>query len=169
MATITALLDDDIPEVAQFLTECWQQVYIDILDADVLATITPEYRSAYLRQHMHDGATGLLARNDAQELVGMSFYEPSHSPILIDACLIDKLYVQPHLIGTGLGHTLLVATENAVIGRGYTTAGLDVYPTNLRAISFYQSHGYKQVGTAVDHLAGHEYPLDVMAKDLAKS
>jgi len=162
VTTIEPLNDDAIDEAAEFLTNCWREVYVGILDADVLNGLTTASRAGYLRQHILRGAAGLVQRDDTGAMVGVSFFEPGDAGI----GFIDKVYVRPDLIGTGLGHALLIATEDAMISSGYTVAHLDVYPVNQRAIRFYESHGYTKIGEATDHLADHEYPLDVMTKPL---
>jgi len=160
--TIEPLIDDDIEEAAEFLTLCWRDVYVGILDDDVLDGLTTASRATYLRSHMAKGGAGLIERDEARAIVAVSFFEPGDT----GAGFIDKLYVRPDLIGTGLGHKLLLATENAMVEYGYKVARLDVYPVNRRAIRFYEAHGYAKIGEAIDHLAGHEYPLDVMTKPL---
>ena len=77
------------------------------------------------------------------------------------------LYVRAQSIGTGIGHRLLAAAEEALCEQGYTTVGLDVYSANLRAARFYEAHGYVTIGNKVDLIEGVEYPLDIMAKPVS--
>ena len=163
---LTALDEADLTTVAAFLNDCWRAAYADILDADFLAGLTTADRVARLRRHRARGSIGLVAW-DQGVVVGVVMAGPSHLPECPQAGEIDLLYVHPQLIGTGLGHRLLIAGEANLRERGYTTVCLDAFSANTRAIGFYTAHGYSKVGTAPDHLAANVYPLDIMAKPLS--
>ncbi|MCL2736792.1 MAG: GNAT family N-acetyltransferase [Propionibacteriaceae bacterium] len=166
MTLITPLLDEEIPELAAFINECWRTTYGGFIHASFLAGLTAAEQSMRLRGQRDRGQVGVLARSDDGELVGVVTYGPTHLEVLGDAGEIGKLYVHAPLIGTGLGHRLLTIAEDALTAMGYSRIGLDVFTANQRAVDFYHAHGYVTVGRKIDHIEGHDYPLDIMAKDM---
>ncbi|MEU7606210.1 GNAT family N-acetyltransferase [Streptomyces sp. NPDC041003] len=65
------------------------------------------------------------------------------------------LYVQPSLIGTGVGRTLLNAVNTHAAARGFGTLLLWVFRNTLRARRFYELAGYSADGAVqVDEYEG---------------
>ena len=156
----------DIPAAAEFLNACWRAAYAGILDAGFLDAMTTQTRIDILSEKLSRGLCGLIASDDDGAMIGVAMYGPTHLRILGDAGEINMIYVRPDHIGTGLGHVLFAQAEAALIGHGYSTLGLDVFSANLRAVRFYESHGYVRVGGKTDVMQGHEYPLDIMSRSV---
>ena len=149
---------------------CWHRAYSGILDQSFLDSVTVETRLQRIQRKLNEGAQGLI-RYEGSALTALALYGPTNlepeAPTLAGAGEVTMLYVHPDVIGTGLGHKLLIATQDALISQGYSTLCLDVFSANTRAIRFYESHGYTRVcgfGLKIDHIPGHEYPLDIMMK-----
>lgn len=84
------------------------------------------------------------------------------------AATIDTHFVAPWARGHGLARALLEAAEEAARGHGQRVMRLDVRVTQERAISLYESCGYRRWGTLdryhrVDGamVAGHFYVKDL--------
>lgn len=64
---------------------------------------------------------------------------------------LQRLYVQRHFLGQGLGRALLQRAEEAAHARGATTLWLSAWAGNAKALAFYPRQGYADVG-ATDHV-----------------
>ncbi len=60
---------------------------------------------------------------------------------------IDTHFVTPWARGHGLAGALLAAAEAAARAQDYSVMRLDVRATQTRAITLYESHGYRRWGT----------------------
>ncbi len=98
--------------------------------------------------HFPDGF--LLTANKDNAVVGCSGVKPSSKEVGI----IKRFYLAPELRGTGMSAQLLEATVNEAVNRGFTKLVLDVYYKNLRAIRFYEKHGF----TKFDPVPVDEWP-----------
>ncbi|WP_243316170.1 GNAT family N-acetyltransferase [Geothrix paludis] len=63
-----------------------------------------------------------------------------------EAWQVQKLYVDPDLIQSGIGQRLMQAGEAAMRARNAPSAWLVVYKGNDRAIRFYRGLGYAETG-----------------------
>ncbi|WP_257304495.1 GNAT family N-acetyltransferase [Geothrix campi] len=63
-----------------------------------------------------------------------------------EAWQVQKLYVDPDLIQSGIGRRLMQAGEEAMRARKAPSAWLVVYHGNDRAIRFYRGLGYAETG-----------------------
>ncbi|WP_243383123.1 GNAT family N-acetyltransferase [Geothrix alkalitolerans] len=63
-----------------------------------------------------------------------------------EAWQVQKLYVDPDLIQSGIGQRLMQAGEAAMRTRNAPSAWLVVYKGNARAIRFYRGLGYAETG-----------------------
>ena len=82
---------------------------------------------------------------------------------------LEHLYVDSTAYGTGLAAQLLEASEQALAGRGCTTAQLVVAWQNKRAISFYEKHGWRKSSDQSRPSAGTVWGMESDRLDLALS
>jgi diamine N-acetyltransferase len=59
---------------------------------------------------------------------------------------LERLYVEPELIGTGVGNILLRNVMDKTHTEGFQTLWLGVWEHNPRAIQFYKRRGFVEVG-----------------------
>jgi GNAT superfamily N-acetyltransferase len=79
---------------------------------------------------------------------------------------LQRLYVQRHFLGQGLGRELLLQAEQAARSRGAATLWLTAWVGNARALAFYARQGYAQAG-ATDHVfEGERFENRVFVKAL---
>ena len=64
---------------------------------------------------------------------------------------LQRLYVQRHFLGQGLGRTLLQRAEEAAAVRGAATVWLSAWAGNAKALAFYRRQGYADIGES-DHV-----------------
>jgi [ribosomal protein S18]-alanine N-acetyltransferase len=79
-------------------------------------------------------ARTLVAEEDG-ELLGWGAREDGDS-------LVTDLWVAPQHQGRGIGGALLDALEREIVAAGYAIAELETLASNLRAIQFYEQHGF---------------------------
>jgi len=73
-----------------------------------------------------------------------------------DPVELQRLYVDRHAIGHGIGAALMQACIDAARSAGQRTLRLGVWEHNLRAISFYQRWGFETVGEHVFRLGSDD-------------
>ena len=78
------------------------------------------------------------------------------------AAELQTLYVQAHLLGGGIGKSLLRAAETSARARSGEVLWLTVNAQNAGAIAFYQHLGYTKVGTTYFILGKGRYENHVL-------
>jgi diamine N-acetyltransferase len=81
---------------------------------------------------------------------------------------LQTLYVQEHFVGQGVGRQLLWVAEEMARSQSDMPLWLTVNAENVRAVGFYEHHGYTQQGTS-DFILGHQrHKNDVFIGHLPK-
>jgi len=101
---------------------------------------------------------------DKDKLIGASVFGKSFTDGYPDDGEISAIYLQHDYIGKGHGHALFTKIEEALSAKKYTHFVLDVLSENIRAVSFYQKHGYETVDDRSIKLGDRDYPLTVFRK-----
>jgi ribosomal protein S18 acetylase RimI-like enzyme len=63
-------------------------------------------------------------------------------PLTDDVAELKRMYARP---GSGAGADLLAALERQALAFGYRDVWLETRRVNLRAVAFYQKHGYRVI------------------------
>ncbi|MEO8336102.1 MAG: GNAT family N-acetyltransferase [bacterium] len=107
-----------------------------------------------------------LAEKD-REVVGYTMLHEGPVPESIgddDALEIARFYAVKHMIGTGVGATLMQRCVDDATALGKQTLWLAVWSRNTRAIAFYQRWGFVEVGSQT-FMLGRDRQADlVMAR-----
>ena len=131
------------------------------------------YHSSYTRDAFHD--TVLTPETLGERLGAMSVLvavDPAGNIVGTIACaLIDAneghlraMAVLPAWQGQGIAPQLLQAAEEELAARGCVRITLDTTEPLLRAVRFYEKHGYRRTGRTTDFFG---MPLHEYAKDLS--
>lgn len=80
-------------------------------------------------------AQQMLVAEESGELLGWGARENGDT-------LVSDLWVAPQHQGRGVGGTLLEALERQIVAAGYAIAELETLASNVRAIQFYEQHGF---------------------------
>lgn len=73
-----------------------------------------------------------------------------------DPVELQRLYVDRHAIGHGIGAALMQASIDAARSAGHRTLWLGVWEHNPRAISFYEGWGFETVGEHIFRLGSDD-------------
>lgn len=126
----------------------------DAMRAAYRAKLTAGYRDRYLdwvARCVGESADTVTVAATGDGLVGYVFLLPESLSLVWDAAVLNEIYVDPDVRGTGVADRLF---ESAVAAaRGQTLPidrlVLDVAGTNERARSFYRRHGFEPWGKLV--------------------
>ena len=106
---IQEIKENELEAVQRLSQEIWPICYREIItQAQIKYMLETMYSIAALEQAMQAGQRFLLARLD-ETPVGYAGFEPNHQSNM--QCKLNKLYVLPHLHGTGIGKALF---ENVI-------------------------------------------------------
>ena len=83
-----------------------------------------------------------------------------------DPVELERLYVDPDAIGSGLGAALMRACLDAAVAAGHGTLWLGVWERNARARAFYSRWGFEAVGEHVFRLGSDDQRDIVMERRL---
>lgn len=135
---IQEIKENELEAVQRLSQEIWPICYREIItQAQIKYMLETMYSIAALEQAMQAGQRFLLARLD-ETPVGYAGFEPNHQSNM--QCKLNKLYVLPHLHGTGIGKALF---ENVIFHAKLhhcTSLFLQVNKKNT-AIYFYEKAG----------------------------
>ncbi|MFJ5546791.1 GNAT family N-acetyltransferase [Streptomyces sp. NPDC093225] len=149
----------DIAAVSAIRVAGWQAAYTGMVPQPYLDGMRVEKDAERCRRRfaLSGGQVmDLVAVDDHSEVVGWACHGP-YRGAEADHALgeLYALYVQPSLIGTGVGRTLLNAVNTHAAARGFDTLLLWVFRDNFRARRFYELAGYSTDGAVqVDEYGG---------------
>jgi GNAT superfamily N-acetyltransferase len=160
--TVRRATERDAPVLASLHVRAWQWAYRGQLPDAFLddLTATLPRREAWRRE--------MLARPPGEErtwvadtdagVVGFADTGPSRdADVGRDTAELSTLYLDPQVVGTGVGRVLLHDAVADLRQRGYRAAVLWVLETNVRACRFYEIAGWRSDGTAkIEHRSGVE-------------
>ena len=137
-------------------------------------TEVDEYADGHFRP---DDIAGWLAAREAITLVARVDGVPiGYAHVLreaVPACVADReavklsrIYLLASAHGQGHGKALFEAALAAAVELGARSVFLGVYDRNVKAIAFYEAHGFATVGTHEFEFGGMIYHDPVMARAL---
>ncbi|MFI9628840.1 GNAT family N-acetyltransferase [Streptomyces sp. NPDC052042] len=152
MLTVRAMTEADVPAVSAIRVTGWQAAYAGIVPQSFLDDMTVEADIQQRRQHFErpkEDMTNLVAVDAHGRVVGWACLGPFRGSGTSTATgELYALYVQPSLIGAGIGRTLLEAVHAHAQADGFGVMLLWVLTDNTRARRFYERAGYAADGTA---------------------
>ena len=133
----------DLERVRALLVETWHATYDAIYGAERVTEITNSWHSiASLQRRLTRPHSEFLVADDGKQVGGMAYAEADETGAEV---MLRQLYVLPELQGRGIGGMLLDEIfESFPEARAFR---LEVEEKNERAIAFYQSNGFENVGS----------------------
>ncbi|GLH75096.1 N-acetyltransferase [Bradyrhizobium sp. SSBR45G] len=81
----------------------------------------------------------LVARDETGHALGCGALRP----LAADIAEVKRMYARPEM--RGVGAAILAHLETAAAGYGYQAIRLETRLVNVRAVAFYQRHGYRRI------------------------
>lgn len=115
--------------------------YRGILPEAHLASIQPDRWAPLLGKTMDEGGTCIVAEG-AGRIVGSAAFGAPPAEGLDGYAMLYAIYLLPECVGQGIGHRVFETVEREMLRQGYTGCVLEALRGNVRAIRFYERHGY---------------------------
>lgn len=132
---------DDLEEIRDLLERTWHATYDHVYGADKIKSINESWHSVdALRKRLNKPYSEFVIADDGEDILGVAYATLSDER----TAMLHQLYINPEAQGRGAGRALLIEMESA-----FPTASkvrLEVEEANTKAISFYKSQGYREVG-----------------------
>lgn len=164
----------DAPAIASIHVSCWRHAYRGIVPQSLLDSLDVARREAQWTRVLGEdgqaperGAT-LVSVNAAGAVTGFAQTGvPQDGSDDGATGELYAIYLDPAVIGTGVGRQLLAAATDRLRLAGFTRARLDVLPGNERAIRVYEAAGWHASGEPWDVLHGeHVLPHQRYEREL---
>jgi ribosomal protein S18 acetylase RimI-like enzyme len=167
----------DVADVRRIARESWHAAYDDIVGPDAVESVVSEwYDLNHLRRSVErDDSVFLVAETEADgetrtsedgtdaEVVGFGQGVLGSDD---DAAELPRIYVHPDYWGGGAGSEMLARIEERLAERGAERLRLIVLADNEVGNAFYESHGYRTVGSRESEFEGERYTDYVREKEL---
>lgn len=133
------------------------------LAREALETLSPEVIEALLA----DASSTILVAETNRHLVAFAHVSAQVEHELVpfaSPAELKRLYVQERFTGRGLGKSLLHRAEEVACADGAAGMWLAAWSGNARALRFYASQGYAELGVTPFTVQGEHYENKVFAK-----
>lgn len=103
----------------------------------------------------------MLVAVEGETIVGLAVYGPN----TLDAPAereLRNVYVEPEITSRGIGRALVGESLTRLKSEGTDAVSLGVFPSNTRAISFYQRCGFVLHKRSTFHKRGVEFEDQIM-------
>jgi GNAT superfamily N-acetyltransferase len=151
---VRAARPEDARRIAEVHVASWRHAYRGLLPDEYLEKLSVDERETQrLAWFSHPGPnSGVFVAEQAGRVVGFAAFEPSRDD---DAPSktgeIPAIYVEPSVMGKGVGRELLEEATAELRLAGYTRATLWVLEANERARRFYENGGWTWDGAVSTH------------------
>jgi ribosomal protein S18 acetylase RimI-like enzyme len=162
----------DAPAIAQVHVRGWRHAYVGLVPQALLDSLDVEQKQAMWARAIggegpERGATLVSEDEDGAVTGFVQVGAASGDAPDPDLGVLYALYLEPTVIGTGVGRSLLAEATERMRGAGFTRACLDVLPANERARRVYERAGWHATGepyviTHGEHVLEHQrYELEL--------
>ncbi|MEN6339821.1 MAG: GNAT family N-acetyltransferase [Clostridiaceae bacterium] len=144
VVTIRQAAREDAPVIARIINASWRAAYAGIVPQDALVTLSDEKKQSQL-------AAGLDRFPEMRYYVleadgipfGAASLHPTHDTDLPNTAEFSFFYLLPDCWRSGYGTLLLVHLEHEAKTRGFLRLCCWTLAENVRAIAFYEKHGFR--------------------------
>jgi len=163
-----------IPEDAAVLRDICRTTFYDTYHTqntkeDMDLYLQHHFTMQEIQQGLQDSLTTFLLAYDGEQLVGYSkLFESNPTVQLRESNMLEiaRIYAVKEAIGKGVGRALMQQVIQTALQKNKEGIWLVVWKKNLRAISFYESFGFKKYGEQT-FVLGNDVQYDwVMEKQL---
>lgn len=143
----------------------YKTAYQGLMSEEYLCSLGDNYWVSILNESLANGDSCIIAEQDG-EVVGRAVFGKYNMKEYPNDAVLHAIYLSPQYIGHGIGHLLYTEVEKKMLMKGFKFCILEVLSENIRAIEFYNSHGYSKVNSFVVEENGMELSCDTMRKKL---
>ncbi|MED5524262.1 GNAT family N-acetyltransferase [Gallaecimonas pentaromativorans] len=139
---------DDAAAIADLLVRAWQQSYRQFLPAEFLEKLNAVGRLGLVEGLLRQPLSQTWLVEDDGQLLGFVNTGRSRDPDVSRRTTAElrALYLDPEMIGGGLGSKLLDKALVALREQGFVSLNLWVLENNQAGIKFWLKHGFKEDG-----------------------
>ena len=170
VVTVRTATHEDVPLLAELSATTFRATFAqDNTPEDMEAYLAENFSEVRLRQEVSDPlATVLIAELSGKPHGYAKLHAGAPDASITGTKPIElvRLYVLPESIGHGIGARLMKECIDAATSRGFETLWLGVWEHNPRAIRFYQTWGFAEVGSHVFQLGSDAQTDLIMQKSL---
>jgi ribosomal protein S18 acetylase RimI-like enzyme len=142
----------DAPVIATIQVHGHQWAYRGLLPQPLSTDEWIAQRTAvWLRLLASDDGQAFIAERDASAVGFVNVGAPNDPTLPAATGMLFALYLEPDVIGQGVGRALLARAVEELRARGFAEAVLWVLEENARARSFYERAGWSFDGTRKDY------------------
>ena len=143
MYFIRSASDADLPMISELLARSWHATYDDLYGTEKVSELTTSWHSVKaLKERLVRPDSEFVVADNGAAIGGMAYAAMDAEEK--DVVNLHQLYVDPDLMGQGIGRDLFAEIETC-----FPTAKrmrLEVEPKNERAMRFYEGLGFREVG-----------------------
>lgn len=133
----------DLPRVSALLGRSWHATYDALHGVEKVAALTARWHSVpALKERLARPDSEFVVADDGSRIGGMAYAAMDGSDR--DVAVLHQLYVEPDLLGQGIGRDLFAEVETCFPAA--KRMRLEVEPGNERAMRFYAGLGFNEVG-----------------------
>jgi ribosomal protein S18 acetylase RimI-like enzyme len=133
----------DLPQVSALLGRSWHATYDGLYGADKVAAIIASWHSiAALEAQLARPDSEFVVADNGKRIGGMAYAAMDKNES--DVAFLHQLYVEPDLMGQGIGRDLFAEVETCFPSA--RRMRLEVEPKNERAMRFYTGLGFHDIG-----------------------
>jgi GNAT superfamily N-acetyltransferase len=139
----------DARAIAEIHVRGWQWAYRGLLAEEFLMRLSVDGRAAYWRRWVEERQprSHLWLALRGTQPIGFAATGPSRdAAATADTAELYAIYLEPEVVGTGIGRALWTRAMDGVESEGFRRATLWVLATNERARRFYERAGWQADG-----------------------
>jgi GNAT superfamily N-acetyltransferase len=147
--TIRPASATDARTIAEIHVRAWRWAYRGLMPDELLDGLSVEQRERMWQRNLSSEGppNRIWVAEDGSGLVGFVAAGPSQDPDATpDTGEVYAIYLDPEVVGTGVGRRLFSRATDGLRADGYRTATLWVLDTNERTRRFYEVAGWRPDG-----------------------
>ena len=160
----------DLPSLRALATQVFLDTYAsEGIRPSLAREAEQQFSIAALQSELDRAGSRIVLVEHAKHLIAFAQLSLGAGHELVgdaSATELARLYVQPPFQRRGVGRLLLSHAEALARGEGAATLWLTAWVGNARALAFYRSQGYRELGSTIYAFEGERYENRLFAKSL---
>ena len=160
------------PDDARCISALGMQVYLDTyapqgIRLSIAEDVLHNFSLPSIAEVMTKPDTTFIVAETNHHMVGfaqLSAHATHELVLFSDATELNRLYIQEKFTGRGLGRELLAEAEKTALAEGASALWLTAWIGNARALAFYSSQGYEEVGSTLYTFQGEDFENRLFVK-----